>query len=105
MHKWLIMKKRNEGRLIWIYLFTCFALSILISAIVGFTGGHLSRFAGIGYLTMFIPAFALASINLLGEPIPMAGRNNFSGKWFLLALFFFPHFNTCLLPPGCCFSA
>jgi membrane protease YdiL (CAAX protease family) len=73
------------------YLFITFSLCILLSLIVGLTGGHESNWKNAGYLAMFIPAIAvllLRNQSKAGFSYPAA--KGFTFKWLALALFIFP---------------
>jgi hypothetical protein len=71
------------------YLFITFGLCLLLSLVVGLTGGHESNWKDTGYLAMFIPAIAVLWLrSKTGFSYPAPGA--FSWQWLALALFFFP---------------
>ncbi len=82
------MKERKQ--LIY-FLSLNFGLSILISLIVMLTGGHDSKYIGIGYISMLIPAISVLIMKLLFKAKTGAvGWNRFPIKWLPVALFLIP---------------
>lgn len=64
------------------FLLISFGLSILISLIVMLTGGHASKYIGIGYVSMFIPAIAVVIMKLFFKAETGAvDWNKFPVKW------------------------
>src|SRR3982751_6148401 len=82
------MKERNY---LIIFIAITFGLSILLSLLIGLTGGHESKFIWLQFASMPIPAFAvLIMINIYKAPIDEPGWNKFPMPWLPVALFLMP---------------
>ncbi len=76
-----IMNPKESPRPLQIFLGITFALSILLSIIVGATGGAESNLAGVGLTAMFFPALAVLIMKFVFKaPIPDAGWKRFPVK-------------------------
>jgi len=72
------------------YILITFTLSIAVSLAVGLTGGHNSPIINLGYVSMFIPAIALAVLKFKNVPFPQPRKTTATGWWYMVALFIFP---------------
>jgi uncharacterized protein len=73
-----------------VFVAACYAQSIVLSLAIGLTGGHESRLIGLGYLSMFLPAFSVLIVkSVMNEPVRVQW-NRFPAKYLPLALFLFP---------------
>lgn len=73
------------------FLGITFGLSIILSMIVGVTGGGNSRLFNLALIAFFFPAIAVLIMTLrFKERIPDPGWNRFSLPWLLAALFVIP---------------
>lgn len=81
---------RNRRR-IFVFLSVAYLLSIALSLAIGLTGGHRSRWIGLGYVSMMIPTISVLIANAVspGEGRPIVW-NRFSLRYLPLALFFMP---------------
>jgi membrane protease YdiL (CAAX protease family) len=78
------------NRAIVVFLAVAYGLSIFLGALVGLTGGHESRFAGLSIATMFIPAVAVLATRLTtGERLRVVG-SRFSPRYLPIALLLIP---------------
>ncbi len=86
------MKDRNFKKdYIAVFVAINYALSILLSLFIGITGGHKSKFIGLGYISMFIPAVAvLIMTKEFKVPVNKFDWNRFPVKWIIPALFLMP---------------
>ena len=67
-----------------------YALSIAIGLAVGLTGGHESKFVGLGYAAMFVPAIAVLVVSVTtGDGLRICW-SNFPLKYVPLALLLIP---------------
>ncbi|MGH9573565.1 MAG: CPBP family intramembrane glutamic endopeptidase [Candidatus Acidiferrales bacterium] len=74
-----------------LYVLIAYSFSILLSLIVGFTGGYQSKLIGLGYLSMFLPAIAVLIVSTItGEFISCRIGRGSSFPYWLFALFFMP---------------
>jgi hypothetical protein len=55
---------------ILVFIATAYALSIALSLVVGFTGGHDSPLIGLEYLSMFLPAVAMLFVTFTLNEAP-----------------------------------
>jgi len=73
------------------YIIITFSLSILLSLMIGLTGGHESKIIWTQYATMAIPALAVLIMNnAFQAPIEELNWNRFPARWLPLALFLMP---------------
>ena len=89
----MIIMKDSDFKKDYIAVFVAinYALSILLSVFIGFTGGHESEFIDVGYISMFIPAVAvLIMTNAFKAPVNKFDWNRFPIKWIIPALFLMP---------------
>ena len=55
---------------ILVFVATAYALSIALSLVIGFTGGHQSPLIALGYLSMFLPAVSVLIVSVtMKEPL------------------------------------
>ncbi|MFT3750898.1 MAG: CPBP family intramembrane metalloprotease [Agriterribacter sp.] len=82
------MKEKNH---LIVFIVITFSLSILLSLIIGLTGGHESRFIGLQFTSMPIPAIAvLIMTNLFKAPIKEVKWNKLPLYWLVIALLLMP---------------
>jgi membrane protease YdiL (CAAX protease family) len=82
------MKERND---LLIFIAITFSLSILLSLIIGLTGGHESKFIWLQFASMPIPAIAtLIMTNLFNAPVKEITWNKLPVYWLVLALLLMP---------------
>lgn len=68
-----------------------YVLAVALSLFIGFTGGHQSRFIGLGYLSMLIPTVSVAlTCATRQNEGPLLGWNRFSIRYLPVALFLMP---------------
>jgi membrane protease YdiL (CAAX protease family) len=67
-----------------------YALAIALSVFIGLTGGHQSRFIGLAYLSMFVPALAVLIVKLVFADPPRLQWDRLPLKWLPLAVLLFP---------------
>lgn len=72
------------------YVGIAYALSIALSLPVGLTGGHDSRFFGLAYLSMFLPAIAVTVVYLVAKEAPLISWERRSLSHLPVALFLMP---------------
>jgi membrane protease YdiL (CAAX protease family) len=72
------------------YLAIVYALSIALSLLIGFTGGHASSVAGLALLTMFMPAIAVLIVYSAWREAPHIVSLMPPMRYVLIALFFIP---------------
>lgn len=75
---------------ILVFIVTCYALSILLSLVIGLTGGHESPLIGLGYLSMFLPTGAVLVVSAAMEEPPRIRWDNFRMKYLPVSLLFIP---------------
>jgi membrane protease YdiL (CAAX protease family) len=75
---------------ILVFVATAYSLSITLSLIVGFTGGHESSLIGLAYLSMFLPAVSVLIVNSTMTEAPRVRWNRFPVKYLPVALFLIP---------------
>jgi membrane protease YdiL (CAAX protease family) len=73
------------------FVATAYALSTALSLFIGLNGGHESPFIGFGYLSMFIPAISIVTVNQIwrGSQQPI-GYTRFPMRYLAVALFLMP---------------
>lgn len=75
----------------WIFLGVAYGLSIVLSAVVGLTGGHESELVGLGITAMAFPAMAVLVVKWgAKDPVKDAGWRRFPVRWFPIALLLMP---------------
>jgi membrane protease YdiL (CAAX protease family) len=72
------------------FVLISYALSISLSLIIGFSGGHDSSLIRLGYLSMFIPAIAVLAISFKFHDFPKISWSCFPGRYLVIALFLMP---------------
>ena len=73
------------------FLIITYSLSILLSVIVGATGGSKSKLLNLAFAAFFIPAIAVLVMQFgFDEAIPDAGWDKFPVLWLPVALFLMP---------------
>lgn len=73
------------------FLFMAYMLSIVLSLLIGLTGGYRSRWIGLGYVAMLIPTISLLLTNaVLRHKRRSMGWNRFPLPYLPLALFLMP---------------
>jgi hypothetical protein len=72
------------------FVATAYALSIALSLVVGLTGGHESRFIGLAYLSMVLPAVSVLIINSTMKEAPRLRWDQLPLKYLPVAMFLIP---------------
>ncbi|MFA5910559.1 MAG: CPBP family intramembrane glutamic endopeptidase [Vicinamibacterales bacterium] len=86
-------------RAILVFVAIAYALSIALSLVVGLTGGHASPIAGLGFLSMFIPATAVLVVRFaMGERVSSVGLSRFPLKYLPLVLLMPAVLHAVMLP-------
>lgn len=73
-----------------VYIGLAYFLSILLSLLIGLTGGQNSTFIGLGFASMLIPAFGVVILNATMNEAPSVNWGLFPVKYLPLALFLIP---------------
>ncbi|MBV8843291.1 MAG: hypothetical protein JO307_10825, partial [Bryobacterales bacterium] len=73
-----------------VFVMSCYGLAILLSLVIGFTGGHESPLIEIAYLSMFLPAAAVVLVNRTRNEPPRVHWTSFPMRYFPIALFLIP---------------
>lgn len=74
-----------------VFVAIAYALSVVLSLVVGLTGGSQSRFVGLGVIAMLFPAAALLTVRFgMKEKVPSFGWNRFPVKFLPVALLLMP---------------
>jgi uncharacterized protein len=83
--------RAEQRRHIAVFVLTAYALSIMLSFVIGLTGGYRSKWIGLGYVSMVIPTVAVAIANAMSaeKPRVLEGRS-FPLRYLPLALFLMP---------------
>ena len=83
--------RRISMNAIVVFVATTYSLSILLSLIVGLTGGHESAFAGLAYLSStFLPAAAVVIVVKTMNESPRVRWDNLPLRYLPVALFLIP---------------
>ena len=73
------------------FISIAYAQSLVISLVVGLTGGPRSRWVGLGYLAMLIPALSVLFANeVAGDHSKPIGWDRFPLRYLPIALFLMP---------------
>jgi uncharacterized protein len=72
------------------FVAVAYALSVGLSLVIGFTGGHHSRLAGLGVLSMFLPSIAVFIVRAATGEGPRIDWDRLPLKYLPLALFLGP---------------
>jgi membrane protease YdiL (CAAX protease family) len=72
------------------FIGTAYGLSIALSLVIGLTGGHESKLIGLAYLSMFLPALSVLTVNLVMNEAPHLRWDEFPVRWLPVALFLIP---------------
>jgi len=72
------------------FVATAYSLSIALSLVVGLTGGHESRFIGLAYLSMVLPAVSVLIINLTLKEAPRLDWDRIPLRYLAVAMFLIP---------------
>lgn len=76
---------------ILVFVAMAYAQSLALSLVIGLTGGYESRWIGLGYLSMLIPAISvLITKAAMGEKQGSVGWRGFRLRYLALALFLMP---------------
>ncbi len=74
-----------------VFIAVAYTFSIALSLLIGLTGGYRSRWIGLGYVSMLVPAFSVLITNGLVRDKQLAtGWDRFPLKYLPLALFLMP---------------
>jgi membrane protease YdiL (CAAX protease family) len=86
------LKRLTETRRsILVYIAIAYAQSLALSLMIGLTGGYRSRWIGLGYLSMLIPAISVQITKAaMREKQGSTGWRGFSLRYLPLALFLMP---------------
>jgi membrane protease YdiL (CAAX protease family) len=77
-------------RAIFAYVAVVYGLSIALSLLIGLTGGHESRLVGLSYLSMLLPAIAVALVYTATKEAPLVCWKRFPWSYLPIALFLMP---------------
>jgi membrane protease YdiL (CAAX protease family) len=72
------------------FVTTAYALSIVLSLVVGLSGGHDSPLIGLAYLSMFLPAVSVLIVNSAMNEAPRVRWDHFPLTYLPVALFLIP---------------
>ncbi|HEY1240088.1 MAG TPA: CPBP family intramembrane glutamic endopeptidase [Bryobacteraceae bacterium] len=86
-------------RPILVFVATAYTLSIALSLIVGLTGGHQSPLFGLAYLSMLVPAAAVAFVSSTMNEPPLVQWNRFPLRYLPVALFLIPGVQHAVMLP------
>ena len=76
---------------ILVFVAAAYAQSVALSLVIGLTGGYESRWIGLGYLSMLIPAISMQIARAASREKPgAAGWRGFPARSLLVALFLMP---------------
>lgn len=75
---------------IFAFVAIVYGLSIALSLLIGLSGGHQSRFVGLSYLSMFLPAIAVALVYAATKEAPLVYWKRFRWSYLPVALFLMP---------------
>lgn len=73
-----------------VFVATAYALSIALSLVVGLTGGHESRFIGLAYLSMFLPAVSVLVVSSAMKERPRVNWDLLPLRYLPVAIFLIP---------------
>src|ERR1051325_6083051 len=83
--------RAEQRRHIAVFVLTAYALSIMLSFVIGLTGGYRSKWIGLGYVSMVIPTVAVAIANAMSAEKPrVLEARSFPLRYLPLALFLMP---------------
>jgi uncharacterized protein len=92
-------------RTILLFVGTAYALAIVLSLIVGFTGGYQSKVIGLGYTSMLIPAIAVVVVTAAThEPWPSLDWNRLPLRYLPTALLLMPLTLHAVMLPAAAFA-
>jgi membrane protease YdiL (CAAX protease family) len=78
-------------RAVLVFIAIAYTLSIALSLLIGLTGGYRSRWIGLGYVSMLLPAVSLLITNaVVRDRQRVIGWDRFPFKYLPLALFLMP---------------
>jgi CAAX protease family protein len=81
------------------FVATAYGLSVVLSLVVGLTGGHESSLIGLGYLSMFLPAVSVLVVNFAMHEPPRLRWDRFPPRYLPVAFFLIPGvFHAVMLP-------
>src|SRR5260370_32137540 len=90
-HEWRPRSMTEAKRAVLVFIAIAYTLSIALSLVIGLAGGYRSRWIGLGYLSMLLPAVSVLTTNAVvrdrGRGI---GWDRFPLKYVPLALFLIP---------------
>ena len=75
---------------ILVFIATAYALSIALSLVIAFTGGHQSPLIALGYLSMFLPAVSVLIVGVIMREPPRVHWDRLPLRYLPLALFLIP---------------
>ena len=75
---------------ILIFVAIAYTLSIVLSLVVGLTGGHGSALIGLAYLSMFLPAVSVLIVSSAMNEAPRVRWDHFPLRYLPAALFLIP---------------
>src|SRR6266566_3287332 len=79
--------ERPGVKAILIFIAAAYALSIMLSLIVGSSGGHESALVGLAYLSMFLPAVSVLIVSSATNEPPRVRWDHFPLRYLPVALF------------------
>ncbi len=75
---------------VFVFVVACYGLSIALSLVIGFTGGHKSALIGLAYLSMFLPAAAVVFVSATRNESARIHWTFFPVKYVPIVLFLIP---------------
>jgi hypothetical protein len=72
------------------FVVTCYVFSIALSLVIGYTGGQESALIGLAYVSMFLPAGAVAILSAIRNEPPHVRWSSFPLRYLPVALFLIP---------------
>jgi hypothetical protein len=81
------------------FVVIAYTLSIMLSLVVGLTGGHESVLIGLAYLSMFLPAVSVLIVSRTMNAPPCIRWRHFPLKYLPVALFLIPGVQHAVMLP------
>src|SRR5260370_37646183 len=90
-HEWRPRRMTEGKRCVLVFIAIAYTLSIAQSLLIGLTGGYRSRWIGLGYVSMLIPAISLLITNaVVRDKQRPIGWQRFPLQYLPVALFLMP---------------
>jgi membrane protease YdiL (CAAX protease family) len=75
---------------ILVFVISCYGMAILLSLVIGFTGGHEGPLIRLAYLSMVLPAAGVVLVSATRNEPPRVHWTSFPMRYFPIALFLIP---------------